>query len=148
MLRGSLPAMWNLQIGLPLPVFAGRKQAPLVEAATEDIKVASARADSLRQQQIALVRTALTMYQAELKQEKLYQQALIPQARLTVDALMIAYVSGQSDFFDLREAYGRYLEYHLTLPEKKRNAQQALAMIEEILATSLSYPYLDQEIEL
>lgn len=146
MLRGPLPAMWNLQVGLPLPVFAGRKQVPLAEAAAEAQKEALARAEALRQRLIAQVRDNLTMLQAELKQETLYRDALLPQARLTIDALLASYVSGKADFVDLLEAWRLYLSYHLTLPEKQRNAQQALAMLEEMLATSLSYPALDKEI--
>lgn len=147
MFRGPLPPMWNLQIGLPLPVFASRKQAPLAEAAGLAVDEAKARAESLRQRQISQVRDALTMLQAELRQERLYREALIPQARLTVDALLAGYVSGKVDFVDLLESYRTYLEYHLTLPEKQRNAQQALAMLEEMLATSLSFPALEKQIE-
>lgn len=147
MLRGPLPAMWNLQVGLPLPVFAGRKQAPLAEAAAQAQNEAEARAESLRQRLIGQARETLTMLQAERKQAALYRQVLIPQARLTIDALLASYVGGKVDFVDLLEAWRLYLEYHLSLPEKQRKAQQALAMLEEMLATSLSFPALDQDLD-
>ncbi|MGE3726308.1 MAG: TolC family protein [Candidatus Sericytochromatia bacterium] len=147
MLRGPLPAMWNLQVGFPLPVFAARKQAPLAEAAVEARKEAKARAENLRQRLVAQVRDNLTMIESELKQAELYREVLIPQARLTVDALLAGYVGGKIDFVDLLEGYRQFLEYHLTLPEKQLNAQRALAMLEEMLATSLSFRDLDKEIE-
>lgn len=147
MLRGPLPAMWTLQIGVPLPVFAARKQTVMAEAAREAVTESEARTLAVRQRLLAGLRENLNMLESELKQQVLYERSLIPQARLTLDALLAGYVTGKVDFADLLEGWRVYLEYRLGVLERQRNAQQAQAMIEELLAASLSAPALEKEIE-
>lgn len=49
MVRGSLPAVWSISLGVPLPVFAGLKQSRAVDEATALVEAARANRDEARQ---------------------------------------------------------------------------------------------------
>ncbi|HQR45489.1 MAG TPA: TolC family protein, partial [Thermoanaerobaculia bacterium] len=106
--RGSLPLMWSVGLGVSIPLWAGRKQRPLIVEAESLLESASARELSLRRQVEALTEERLVRMESLAAESRLDAEAILVQDRLSVDAALVSYRTGAVPFVTVLEALGTY----------------------------------------
>jgi outer membrane protein TolC len=102
--RGSLPLMWSAGVGVSVPLWAGRKQRPLIAEAQSQFESASATEASLRRQALALTEQRLIRIRQLGDESRLDAEALLVQDRLAVDAALASYRTGSVPFVTVLEA--------------------------------------------
>ncbi len=102
--RGSLPMMWSAGVGVSVPLWAGKKQRPLIAEAQSQFESASATEASLRSQALASTEERLVRIQQLGDESRLDVDALLVQDRLAVDASLASYRTGAVPFVTVLEA--------------------------------------------
>jgi cobalt-zinc-cadmium efflux system outer membrane protein len=102
--RGSLPLMWSAGVGVSVPLWAGKKQRPLIVEAQSLLEAASAAEASLRRQALARTEERLIRLRQLGDESRLDSEALLVQDRLTVDAALASYRTGAVPFVTVLEA--------------------------------------------
>jgi len=106
--RGSLPLMWSAAVGVSIPLWAGKKQRPLIVEAESLFESASARETSLKRQIQALTEERLIRIESLDAEAKLDAEGILVQDRLSVDAALASYRTGTVPFVTVLEALGTY----------------------------------------
>jgi outer membrane protein TolC len=102
--RGSLPLMWSAGVGVSIPLWAGKKQRPLIAEADSQLESASAAEASLRRRALALTEQRLIRIRQLEEESRLDAEALLVQDRLAVDAALASYRTGSVPFVTVLEA--------------------------------------------
>ncbi|MDL2718294.1 MAG: TolC family protein [Acidobacteriota bacterium] len=102
--RGSLPLMWSAGVGVSVPLWAGRKQRPLIVEARSLFEAASATEASLQRQALARTEERLIRIRQLGDESRLDSEALLVQDRLAVDAALASYRAGAVPFVTVLEA--------------------------------------------
>jgi outer membrane protein TolC len=102
--RGSLPLMWSAGVGVSIPLWAGKKQRPLIVEAQNLLGAASATEASLRRQALARTEERLIRLRQLGDESRLDFEALLVQDRLAVDAALASYRTGAVPFVTVLEA--------------------------------------------
>ena len=102
--RGSLPLMWSAGVGVSVPLWAGRKQRPLIVEARSLFDAASATEASLRRLALARTEERLIRIRQLGDESRLDSEALLIQDRLAVDAALASYRTGSVPFVTVLEA--------------------------------------------
>jgi cobalt-zinc-cadmium efflux system outer membrane protein len=106
--RGGLPLMWSAGVGVSIPLWAGRKQRPLIVEAETLGEAASATENSLRRQIQARTEERLIRLEQLAAEAKLDAEGVLVQDRLSVDAALASYRTGAVPFVTVLEALGTY----------------------------------------
>jgi outer membrane protein TolC len=106
--RGGLPLMWSLGVGVSIPLWAGKKQRPLIVEAEALGEAASATEASLRRQVEARTEERLIRLEQIADEAKLDAEGVLVQDRLSVDAALTSYRTGSVPFVTVLEALGTY----------------------------------------
>ncbi|NIM50966.1 MAG: TolC family protein [Gemmatimonadales bacterium] len=126
-LRGAgLADLLSANIGFSLPIFAGRKQNQLIDAA----KAGEVRAEAAYQAAVNRIAARLADLRAHLvrlgEQLILYRDGIVPQATAALQSATSAYQVGRVDFLTLVNSeatlYRYELEYHRLLASFLRTA--------------------------
>ncbi len=106
--RDGLPLMWSAGIGVSIPLWAGRKQRPLIAEAESLLESASAAEVSLRRRVEAVTEERLIRIEQLAAEAKLDAGGVLVQDRLSVDAALASYKSGNVPFVTVLEALETY----------------------------------------
>jgi outer membrane protein TolC len=106
--RGGLPLMWSLGAGVSIPLWAGKKQRPLIVEAEALGEAASAAEISLRRQVEARTEERLIRLEQIADEAKLDAEGVLVQDRLSVDSALASYRTGSVPFVTVLEALGTY----------------------------------------
>ena len=106
--RGGLPLMWSLGAGVSIPLWAGKKQRPLIVEAEALREAASATEASLRRQVEARTEERLIRLDQIADEAKLDAEGVLVQDRLSVDSALASYRTGSVPFVTVLEALGTY----------------------------------------
>jgi len=125
--------MVSMTVAVNLPVWRGNKIEPriLESQALRD------QASSLHQAQTneitARLRQQIAMAEQSLKSVKLYQTAILPQAKLTVESALAAYQVSRVDFLTLLDSQMTVFDYEASLITAMANYNKALAEIDLLI---------------
>lgn len=132
----SRPDMVSLSVAINLPVWRENKITPRV---VESLALHE-RANSLYQMQrneiVASLRQQTAMAEQNLKSIRLYQTAILPQARLTVESALAAYRVNRVDFLTLLDSQMTVFNYEISLVSAIANYNMALAEIDFLTGKS------------
>ncbi len=106
--RGGLPLMWSASVGVTVPLWARRKQRPLIAEAERLTSSATATEESLRRRVEALTGERLVRLNQITRQAVLDSEGVLVQDRLSVDAALASYRTGSVPFVTVLEALGTY----------------------------------------
>jgi outer membrane protein TolC len=106
--RDGLPLMWSAGLGVSIPLWAGRKQRPLIAEAESLFESASAAEASLRRRIEAVTDERLIRIEQLTAEAKLDAEGILVQDRLSVDAALASYRTGSVPFVTVLEALGTY----------------------------------------
>jgi outer membrane protein, heavy metal efflux system len=104
MYRGGLDPMWQVGVGITLPIYAGSRQRPLLASAQADVRSEEARAASTRQELEFRTRERFENLVAVLKVARLYDEGVLPVDQLSLESAIASYRTGKVPFVTVLEA--------------------------------------------
>lgn len=104
MYRGSLDPMWQVGLGITLPIYAGSRQRPRLNAAGADLRSDEARLSSVGLELEFRTRERYETLNAALKVAKLYREGVLPVDQLSLESAVASYRTGKVPFVTVLEA--------------------------------------------
>ena len=134
MLDGSRrPDMVSLTVAVNLPVWRENKLAPRVAEALAKRDQAQSMYEAQRNEVAASLRQQTAMAEQNLQSARLYQTAILPQARLTVESAISAYQVNRVDFLTLLDSQMTVFNYEISLATAMAGYNKALAEIDFLI---------------
>jgi outer membrane protein TolC len=127
--RGALPAYYAYGGTLTVPLYRGRKQNKAIEEATAELASARSAAEAARAQVRYEVTDAYLRASTADRLLRLYDEALLKQARLSVDSAIAQYQVGKVDFLTVVSSWRRLLESTISYREQLAARAKALARL-------------------
>lgn len=116
MYRGGLDPMWQVGLGITLPIHVGSRLRPRKAAAEADQRSEEARAASTRSELEFRTRERFENLGAVLKVARLYQEGVLPVDQLSLESAIASYRTGKVPFVTVLEALnGLYADRSLYL---------------------------------
>lgn len=137
MYRGSLPSMWEINVGISLPIRKGQRQDLALDEALDRLRVREHERRAGARTVESLVRDAWLRVERAGRLMTLYDEAIVPQANLTFEAVLAAYRVGNVDFLNVLDATLKLLTYRTEWERQKTEFLVGLADIEEQIGRSL-----------
>jgi outer membrane protein TolC len=132
--RGGLDPMWQAGVGITLPLYRKRLSAGVAEAEAQG-RAIRGTCDSLRLQIRYRTQERLIQLKTTERMAKLYQEGIVPQDQMSVEAALANYQAGKVPFITVLEAL-------MTL-YNDRARQLRLVANHEVLLASLEEASLD-----
>jgi len=134
MLDGSRrPDMVTLTVAVNLPVWRESKIAPRVAEALAKRDQAQSLYQAQRNEVAANLRQQVALAEQNLQSARLYQTAILPQARLTVESAISAYQVNRVDFLTLLDSQMTVFNYEISLAAAMAAYNKALAEIDLLI---------------
>ncbi len=138
--QGGLDRMATFSVGVELPFWKARKQAPLIaaaererDAARADIADASAetRADTAR---------LVTAWQTAHAQIERYREAILPQSAAALDATRSGYLAGRGDFVAVLDEFRRWIDVRVGLARREADRYAARVSLDALCGGAVPPP--------
>jgi outer membrane protein TolC len=134
----GVQGVWEITLGVKVPLYFWRKQRFGVEEAVSQLHAAKEDYTSTKQNLLFEVKDKYLTAKTSENLLKLYKEGIIPQSNLSLESAISAYQVGKVDFLTLLDnlvtLFNFELEYHRQLAEY----QKALARLEEITGVELT----------
>ena len=127
------PDMVTLTVAVNLPVWRENKLAPRVAEALAKRDQAQSMYEAQRNEVAASLRQQMALAEQNLQSARLYQTAILPQARLTVESAMSAYQVNRVDFLTLLDSQMTVFNYEISLATAMAGYNKALAEIDLLI---------------
>ncbi|MDO8596372.1 MAG: TolC family protein [Sulfuricaulis sp.] len=128
--------MVSLTVAINLPVWRGTKIEPRIAESLAMRDQALNLYQSQRNEVAAKLRQQVATVEQNLKSARLYQTAILPQARLTVESALAAYRVNRVDFLTLLDSQMTVFSYEISLVTTMASHNKALAEIELLTGRS------------
>ena len=136
--RDDMREMYGFMAKAKVPLYFWRKQQPALEGAKLELTSAQKQRDSIRSTLSYSVRDAYMTATTSDKLIELYTTAVVPQARLSLEAALASYQVGRVDFLTVVDSTLTLLEYELKQYEALTDYQKALAQLEPLVGVELT----------
>ena len=131
----GMPWMYGVDFMVTLPIYAQRKQLPMVAEAAASLESAT----RMRESALADVAARVTQEHAALVTSQnlmnLYRDSVLPQARLALESSTADYEVGSVDFLTLITNFITVLDYEVNYEEQAARRRQALARLEPLVGS-------------
>ncbi|MGE5275955.1 MAG: TolC family protein [Acidobacteriota bacterium] len=116
MYRGGLDPMWQVGLGITLPIHAGSRQKPLLAAAKADLRSDESRYASAALELEFRTRERFQSLDAALRVARLYREGVLPTDELSLESAIASYRTGRVPFVTVLDALNtRYADRALYL---------------------------------
>ncbi len=137
MYRGRLDPMWQVGLGITLPIYAGSRQKPRLKAAEADVRSEEARLSSGALELEFLTRERFENLNAALQVARLYKEGVLPVDQLSMESAIASYRTGKVPFVTVLEALNTlYADRMIYLTRLSDSEKWRVALDEEDLAAS------------
>ncbi|MEK7835359.1 MAG: TolC family protein, partial [Pseudomonadota bacterium] len=128
--------MVSLTVAINLPVWRETKIDPRVAESLAMRDQAMNMYQAQRNEVAAKLRQQVAIVEQNLKSAQLYQTAILPQARLTVESALAAYQVNRADILMLLDSQMTVFNYEIGLVTATANHNKALAEIDLLTGRS------------
>ena len=133
----GMPWMYGFEVMANVPIFADRKQRQMVAEATAAIAVSRSMRQATLTAASGRIGDQVAVVTSTRRLITLYEDSVLPQARLALDASLAAYETGSVDFLTLLTNFTTILNYELALEEQQATLFRALADLEPVIGQVL-----------
>ena len=137
MSRGELPDIWEVNIGITLPLYKGNKQERAIAEAEAEVRASQLDHRDSTGVVTAAVRDLFLRADRAARLQQLYGDAIIPQATLSLESATAGYEVGRVDFLTVLDNVVTLLTYQLEYYRQRTDYLQGLAGLEEHVGHSL-----------
>ena len=135
--NGDLDDIWQVSLGLRVPLYYWRKEKFGVREASLDVSQARENYESTKNNLLFQVKDNYITATTAEKLVELYQTGIIPQSTLSLESAISGYQVGNIDFLTLLNNLITLFNFELEYYKQLTEYQKALARIEEIAAIEL-----------
>jgi outer membrane protein TolC len=135
--NGDLDDIWQVSLGLRVPLYYWRKEKFGVREAVLDISEARENYESTKNNLLFDVKDNYITATTAERLVELYQRGIIPQSTLSLESAISGYQVGNIDFLTLLNNLITLFNFELEYYQQLTEYQKALARIEEIAAIEL-----------
>ena len=135
--NGDLDDIWQVSLGLRVPLYYWRKEKFGVREASLDVSQARENYESTKNNLLFQVKDNYITATTAEKLVELYQTGIIPQSTLSLESAISGYQVGNIDFLTLLNNLITLFNFELEYYQQLTEYQKALARIEEIAAIEL-----------
>ncbi len=128
--------MVSLTVGINLPVWRENKINPRIAEALAMREQTMSMYEAQRNEVTMKLRDQVASAEQNLRSARLYQNDVLPQAKLTVEAALAAYRVNRVDFFTLLDNQMTVLNYEIAYATAVVNYNKALAEIDLLTGRS------------
>ena len=132
---GDMPYMWGFDFMVKVPIFWQRKQRPMVAEAAAALEGAKRMRESTLADTTARVTQEYVAMSTSRQLMDLYNDSVLPQARLALESSVAAYEVGTVDFLTLLTNFVTVLNYEVSYEEQTAQYRQALARLEPLVGS-------------
>jgi cobalt-zinc-cadmium efflux system outer membrane protein len=129
---------WEIGIGIKIPLYFWRKQRYGVAEAAESVGEARSTRQNILQTLLARIKDLYTQARTAEQQTTLYQTAIIPQSRLSLESASAGYAVGKVDFLTLLNNLLVLREAELSSEEQRTEFEKSLAELESMVGASVT----------
>ena len=133
---GSMPAMYEFRFDVKVPLQRARRAAAVAEQLST-VEQARSTYDSTRLGLQGRIQETFQMASTSVRLARLYQDTVLPQARLALESSMASYQTGAVDFLSVLTNFGTVLEYEMTYFDELAAYHAAVSRLEEMTGTPL-----------
>jgi outer membrane protein, heavy metal efflux system len=126
----------TLRFGVELPIWRSSKQDPLIRAARSDVEATESEYRAMELKVRGEMTELLARFKRDSNQIRLYRDAILPSASLTLNAARDAYSTGRAGFATVIEDFRIWLEAQVGLSRRQADQLMTWAELEAILAHS------------
>lgn len=130
--NGNLDDIWQLSLGLRVPLYFWKKERFGVEEASLNLLVAKENYDAIEDNILFQVKDSLITAQTAENLLKLYKGGIIPQSSLSLESAISGYQVGDVDFLTLLNNLITLFNFELEYYDQLTVYQKALVRIEEV----------------
>lgn len=138
--RGDLDPVVTLRLGVELPLWQRGKQRPLIRSAEAELVMAREEERDAR----AIARSEAARLRADWRRAReqvlRYEQSLVPQTMLALDAARSAYLARRTDFSTVLEDFDLWLEARRGLARREADRYSAWAELDALLQSAPEVP--------
>jgi outer membrane protein TolC len=129
---------WELGVGVKVPLYFWRKQRYGVAEAVESVGEARSTRQNVRQTLLARIKELYTQARTAEQLTMLYQTAVIPQSRLSLESTSAGYAVGKVDFLTLLNNVLVLREAELSYEEQLTEFEKSVAQLEETVGAPVA----------
>jgi outer membrane protein TolC len=129
--RAEKPNVWQASVMFRVPLYFWNKSTG-VRAASADLHSARYDYDAARLSTLARVKELYSSIKTAEHHVQLYEEGIIPQARLALQSATTNYQVGKTDFLGLLDSHSLLLKYQIMEQEELVNLNKNLSMMGEI----------------
>ncbi len=137
----GVDGIWEVSLGLRVPLYFWSKQKPGIEQAALELKGAQEQYSSVNQGLSFNVKENYLNARTAEKLMSLYQKGIIPQTRLSLESAISGYQVGTVDFLTLLDNLVTLFSFELEYHSQLADYEKALARIEELSGIDLTDQY-------
>jgi len=138
--KGPLPDMYEFMVGVEIPLYAGRKQVPLLEQAVSRLSGSRHDYASMKNDVGYMVTESYTMARTSGDLAGLYKDKILPQARLAYESSLANYQTGKVDFLMLVSDITNLFTYQTEYVRNLSSLWSSAARLEELTSLELINP--------
>tara|TARA_R110000765_G_scaffold45416_2_gene93904 strand:+ start:41418 stop:42737 length:1320 start_codon:yes stop_codon:yes gene_type:complete len=136
---GDRADLFSIKLGIKIPLFASTKQSYRVkQRISEQFKSKYAYLDESNQVKADIARY-ITDYRRSEQQRSLFETGILPQARQTVQSMLVGYQVSEVDFLNLVGSQVTLFNYELQFWQSVSQSNQALASIQASIGKEYIY---------
>jgi outer membrane protein TolC len=138
--KGQLPDMYELMVGVEIPLYASRKQAPRVEEAVSRLSSSRNGYTDMRNELAYMITENYTMARTAGDLVVLYKNQILPKARLAYESSLASYQTGKIDFLMLISDITNLFTYEAEYARNLSMLWSSAARLEELTSLELINP--------
>lgn len=134
---GRMPDMFQFRVDIPLPLYSSRKQIPAIHEQAHRLSQSRRTYEAARQDLQFRIREAYAQAETAFQLMTLYQDTVIPQAKLTADSSLASYETGAVDFMSVLMNLSSTVDHEERYHEEMLAYWLAVIRLEELSAQQL-----------
>lgn len=133
----NYPDMWEIRFGVKIPLYKSKQNSGIAESA-HNVTRAEKDLQATRQETAFNIQNEYLQVQSSEKLLALYQEAVIPQSKLTLEASLSSYQVGKADFLTTLSNFRSVMEYKINYIEELSRHESAIARLEQAVGRPLT----------
>jgi cobalt-zinc-cadmium efflux system outer membrane protein len=134
--QGTMPPMYEFRFDIKIPLQRARRAAAVAEQLST-VEEARNTYDSTRLSLQGRIQEDYQMASTSVRLARLYQDSVLPQARLALESSMASYQTGAVDFLSVITNFATILEYEMTYFDELAAYHSAASRLEAMTGTPL-----------
>lgn len=135
--KGALPDMYEVMIGVEIPLFYKKKQANLLEESVSRLSGARQDLNAMKNDVNAMLAESFIMAKTAENLIKLYKEKIIPQSALALESSLANYQTNKTDFLMVLSAINGLVSTQIDYVKNLTSLWSAAAKIEELTALEI-----------